>query len=173
MDRWTAPTTRTGDSVICWVCQQDNYHSEFLIPRRRVRNPARRARARRLFFRRDAHRAPVAVRWTIRAGGCRARRSASGATGRVVRSVGRSSLSPCSSRFFTARSTVKTKGPSPFFEVMALWVELDLLVGWLHHPVRVGRLMPTLVRTRVRARPRNMFCRLCHRTTGLGVGGRD
>jgi hypothetical protein len=31
-----------------------------------------------------------------------------------------------------------------------------LLVGRLDHPVRVGRLMPTLVRTRVRIRPRNM-----------------
>src|SRR5262245_8756043 len=28
--------------------------------------------------------------------------------------------------------------------------------GWLHHPVRVGRLMPTLLRTRRMARTRNM-----------------
>jgi len=33
--------------------------------------------------------------------------------------------------------------------VMAFFVELELLVGLrLHHPVTVGRLMPTLIRTR-------------------------
>src|ERR1051326_4653281 len=33
---------------------------------------------------------------------------------------------------------------------------VDFSVGWLHHPVRVGRLMPTLVRTREMTRPRNI-----------------
>jgi hypothetical protein len=50
---------------------------------------------------------------------------------------------------------MKSKRPSPV-EVMAL-VASSLAAGrlWLHHPVVVGRLMPTLIRTRVVA-ARNM-----------------
>src|SRR5262249_347357 len=44
-------------------------------------------------------------------------------------------------------------------EVMALWVA-SRVVG-LHHPVRVGRLMPTLIKPRVRA-SRNIVPPLCH-----------
>jgi len=43
-----------------------------------------------------------------------------------------------------------------FFEVMALWVELFVAAARLHHPIHVGRLMPTLLRRRLRPRPRNM-----------------
>ena len=50
----------------------------------------------------------------------------------------------------------KRKGPSPFLEVMALCLSSLLRSAWLHHPVHVGRLMPTLVRRRPSSRPRNM-----------------
>jgi hypothetical protein len=43
-------------------------------------------------------------------------------------------------------------------EVMALgYVAGFRIVGWLHHPVRVGTLMPTPIRTRLRASLRNML----------------
>src|ERR1044071_6529994 len=46
-------------------------------------------------------------------------------------------------------------------------------LGWRHHPVRVGRLMPTLIRTRRIPRARNMLRRLCHkpRCDGLRPDG--
>jgi len=31
MDRWAAPTTRAGDSVICWIGQQDDYPFQLSI----------------------------------------------------------------------------------------------------------------------------------------------
>src|SRR5262249_23421040 len=47
------------------------------------------------------------------------------------------------------------------YRVMAL-ESAGLVEVWLHHPVRVGRLMPTLIRTRLRPGPRNMSTRLGH-----------
>jgi hypothetical protein len=52
---------------------------------------------------------------------------------------------------------LKKKGPSPVSGDGPENLRLAGFFGWLDHPVRVGRLMPTLIRTRVRIRPRNML----------------
>ena len=71
-----------------------------------------------------------------------------------------------------SNNRAKNERAITFLEVMALWLSSLLRSAWLHHPVHVGRLMPTLVRRRPSSRPRNMVSAYYATTVGdWGLGG--